>query len=453
MACRQPRCIPRYVDRSGSFLVGTATRNVPSKSRREQVRADRRLFRNRAGHQRGRLRHALGERSDCGFSQAPRTPDAASISLRKRGAARSCTIDEGICGLARLGRGLWRVRPGPSRQPPAIEKTTALTGFTVTSLFEDREGNLWAGTADGLNRLTPYKVTPLTNLGLVRGVESAPDGSVWVGTFDALFRFRDGDVSLRDGPEVLSAPLSAMHADNRGTFWVATERSLFRFDDRALLACAASRRAPGAEDSLHIIRFPGRTVDSRSRTGCVAVERRAVGAPAPAAPPAGCRNHRHLCRPKRPDLACVCERLDWRGRSRRPGRVLRAARRLLRPVFTGPIYQDKLGVIWLGGVEGLTRFADGRFATLHPENGFPAGSVTANRRGRRGMSVAGDPGCRDCADSTNRAGVRRLPARLIGPASVCTMRSMASRGRRGGSSIAAPCAQRMAGCGSWAAAV
>ena len=40
------------------------------------------------------------------------------------------------------------------------------------------------------------------------------------------------------------------------------------------------------------------------------------------------------------------------------------------------IYQDKLGVIWLGGVEGLTRFADGRFATLHPENGFPAGSVT-----------------------------------------------------------------------------
>ena len=117
-------------------------------------------------------------------------------------------------------------------------------------------------------------------------------------------------------------------------------------------------------------------MDSRSRTGCVALERRAARATAPAAPPAGSRNHRHLCRPKRPALVRVCERLDRRGESSGQAEFYGPHDGLEAGVYRA-IYQDQNGVIWLGGVEGLTRFADGRFATLHAANGFPAGSVTA----------------------------------------------------------------------------
>ena len=50
-----------------------------------------------------------------------------------------------------MGGNVWkgpvaRAARSEQDQAPTIEKTTALTAFTVTSLFEDREGNLWAGT-------------------------------------------------------------------------------------------------------------------------------------------------------------------------------------------------------------------------------------------------------------------------------------------------------------------
>ncbi|MBI3492622.1 MAG: hypothetical protein HY047_12715 [Acidobacteria bacterium] len=82
------------------------------------------------------------------------------------------------------GQGLWRVRLQTETQAPIVERATSLTGLLadgVYALLEDRDGNIWAGTTEGLNRLTPRKITQFVDLGLVRGVEVTPDGSVWGG--------------------------------------------------------------------------------------------------------------------------------------------------------------------------------------------------------------------------------------------------------------------------------
>ncbi len=55
------------------------------------------------------------------------------------------------------GQGLWRVRFDDRGDVRFIEHATALTGLLadgVVTLLEDREGNVWAGTPEGLNRLT-----------------------------------------------------------------------------------------------------------------------------------------------------------------------------------------------------------------------------------------------------------------------------------------------------------
>ena len=80
-----------------------------------------------------------------------------------------------------LGQGLWRVRRRGADY--SIERTIELTGLSsdgVMTLMEDRDGNLWAGTSEGLNRLIPRRIIRVTDLGLVTGVEPGPDGDLWV---------------------------------------------------------------------------------------------------------------------------------------------------------------------------------------------------------------------------------------------------------------------------------
>src|SRR4029079_15468757 len=85
------------------------------------------------------------------------------------------------------GQGLWRVRLEQFRehgaghtvksgaQPvPYIERATSLTGLLgdgVYSLLEDRDGNVWAGTTEGVNRLTARRISQMIDLGIVRGLE------------------------------------------------------------------------------------------------------------------------------------------------------------------------------------------------------------------------------------------------------------------------------------------
>jgi len=83
-----------------------------------------------------------------------------------------------------------------------------------------------------LNRLTPHKMMAVLNLGPVSSVDATPDGQVWVGTPDALVEFSGGDIAGRRDPRPLvGAPLGAMHADERGALWVATNRNLLRLAD------------------------------------------------------------------------------------------------------------------------------------------------------------------------------------------------------------------------------
>src|SRR4030095_14015907 len=87
-------------------------------------------------------------------------------------------------------------------------------------------------TRDGLNRLTPHKMTPITDVGIVTAVDATSDGRVWVGTVDAVVASEDGRIGSESSPIPLrNPPLAAMHADSRGTLWVATAKELIRVED------------------------------------------------------------------------------------------------------------------------------------------------------------------------------------------------------------------------------
>ena len=108
--------------------------------------------------------------------------------------------------VATFGQGLWCVVTDGQASHSIVERATALTGLSnnVTySLLEDREGNIWVGTTEGLNRLTPHKVTQMVDLGLVTGLATVPNGDVWAATPDWTVSAQAVGDRMGTGPELL----------------------------------------------------------------------------------------------------------------------------------------------------------------------------------------------------------------------------------------------------------
>jgi signal transduction histidine kinase len=107
----------------------------------------------------------------------------------------------------------------------------------VEALFEDREGNIWAATTDGLDRFRDFAAATIsTKQGLsnavVWSVLAARDGSVWLGTQDGLNRWKDGQITIyrkRNGLPDDSA--QTLFQDDRGRIWVSTHRGVAYFEN------------------------------------------------------------------------------------------------------------------------------------------------------------------------------------------------------------------------------
>ena len=166
-----------------------------------------------------------------GFRPLDNVPSSSDDPLRRgRGYAVLHDSQDNLW-VGTLGQGLWRVRRRGADY--AIERTIELTGLSsdgVLTLMEDRDGNLWAGTSEGLNRLVPRRIIRVTDLGLVTGVEPGVDGDLWVSTVDDLMRF---SATNTESPiarvRLPGSRLRTMYA-NRGGLWAVTNRGIFKLD-------------------------------------------------------------------------------------------------------------------------------------------------------------------------------------------------------------------------------
>ena len=129
----------------------------------------------------------------------------------------------GSLWVATIGEGLWRVKPEANGQLQ-LEKATLQSGLfsdSVQSLLEDREGNVWVGTTVGLHRLTPQKMTPVTNIGLVNAAEARGD-EFWVGTSYGVVQLSPDEWQRTAPPAGTSGPyVRAMRLDSAGKLWAS----------------------------------------------------------------------------------------------------------------------------------------------------------------------------------------------------------------------------------------
>jgi signal transduction histidine kinase/ligand-binding sensor domain-containing protein len=273
-------------------------------------------------------------------------------------------------------QGLWLVTRDPAGGRLVVNRVSGLSdiaGNQVRSLREDREGNIWAGTLDGLYRLSPSKVESITDAGLLGGIGATPDGSVWVGSGDDLLQFIGGRVRRHDELRKFTRALYRTLDIDGSTVWTSTRSELFR------VTTARSEAIPltgvGPLQSINTIvadRQGGVFLNDLDR-GLMRWRKGKVEAvPLPA------------------DLDRMRIEAMYVDRSLRlwisfsDGRLAtidRTERVTLHNLERGggvyrPIFQDSKGLIWLGGTEGITRYDGTRFATWRGTDSLPAESIS-----------------------------------------------------------------------------
>ena len=140
-------------------------------------------------------------------------------------------------------------------------QSDGLSGNFIERLFEDREGNIWVSTLDGLDRFRDFAVTTISvkqglSNAIVESVLAAWDGSVWLGTVDGLDRWDNGQITIyhkqnaqvmsggtkrqldQSEPSALGAArhitdgglpddaIESLFQDDLGQIWVSTRRGV-----------------------------------------------------------------------------------------------------------------------------------------------------------------------------------------------------------------------------------
>ncbi|MFC4309393.1 ATP-binding protein [Steroidobacter flavus] len=136
---------------------------------------------------------------------------------------------DGVLWMSGLGSGMHR----QSRAGAPIETFTRRDGLSADyawPLFEDREGNIWAGTSGGLDR---FRYSALIQAPFPDGAHDfalvpGEHGEVWAGTTThRLMRLRGEEVS-EHGPQLR---VTATNRDRRGTLWFGGPQGIWRVID------------------------------------------------------------------------------------------------------------------------------------------------------------------------------------------------------------------------------
>ncbi|WP_430934621.1 hybrid sensor histidine kinase/response regulator transcription factor [Saccharicrinis sp. 156] len=171
----------------------------------------------------------------------------------------SAMIDRhGYVWLGTYGGGLWRLKPdgkGGYQQDNFIkqEKSYSLPSDLIRSLLEDRNGNIWVGTADGLAKIKEkHKYNANPKFFTYRNIANEPnslshdyilpifqssEGDIWIGTLGGgLNRYRE----TKDGIgyfETLTTDdglpnnvIKGILQDEEGHLWISSNAGLTKFN-------------------------------------------------------------------------------------------------------------------------------------------------------------------------------------------------------------------------------
>jgi ligand-binding sensor domain-containing protein len=338
-----------------------------------------------------------------GRTVRPITGEPLKKKITLNGESMCLLFDEGASiWVGLIEKGVRRLADYREARKSALQRflpREGLSGAMVYSAFKDREGNVWFGTAGGLDRFRENKVTSLSaQEGLTPdqqiALSSTRDGSVWVMNYtrDSIHRIHGGQISHTHLPRYSSTDsnrILSLYAEAQNTVWVGGSFRLAHIvggvafhehakglQDRASVEGIAKDSEGNLwvtlwskESETHVLRLRGGVWKEFRRTeGLPKFHCRVIFADQQGRVWFGFENGE----------VAVFENGTFKVFSRKDG--LQSGR-----VFT--ITSTRPGRILVGGEDGLSEFENGRFVTLTKRNGLPGNSVSGAPRSRLPKSI------------------------------------------------------------------
>ena len=209
------------------------------------------------------------------FRDLPVTTFSTTEGLGRDGANSVIATKDGTVWVGNL-RTLDFIRNG-------AVSSIRVPGEQVTSLLEDRAGNMWVGVDDGLflyqdgrgkdGRFRPILGLDHQPLGLVLGITEDIDGNIWAeckGAQRRLIRIRDFKVR-EEFPQPPVPPANAIAADPKGGIWLGTfTGDLAFFRDGVVRTFPLNLKGSWTEKTAHQIAVdPDGSVITASDNGLV----------------------------------------------------------------------------------------------------------------------------------------------------------------------------------------
>jgi signal transduction histidine kinase/CheY-like chemotaxis protein/ligand-binding sensor domain-containing protein len=154
--------------------------------------------------------------------------------------------------LTQLGHDVWTTSNG-------------LPNDSVRAITQTADGYLWFATTDGLARFDGVDFTvfsdsntPLLKQSAITTMQSAADGSLWIGTRNTgLLRYRHGGFEKVGSPGPANASIRTLLVDARGVLWIGADEGLARLDGGR----GVSVFQGGWEANVHVmLEYPAGTV-------------------------------------------------------------------------------------------------------------------------------------------------------------------------------------------------
>ncbi len=190
----------------------------------------------------GGLIYYYPERGYMNF-HTPRRAEGRSISYHN---IRSLMLNGEELWIGTFSRGLdvMNTVSGEVRNYQHITgANNTISDNTVTSLFKDRMGNIYVGTAWGLNIYRPEtddfeQVSQLGNQTSISDIIEDSRGNIWFATLNSgIYRLKPSDGTWSyyfnepgDKSTIPNNRVTSLFEDDRGTIWIGTENGLCRYD-------------------------------------------------------------------------------------------------------------------------------------------------------------------------------------------------------------------------------